>query len=141
MDDLRINDRLTLPGSELEERFTTSGGPGGQHANRSASRVTLSFDIAASTALDDTQRRRVLARHRARLSDGVLSVTVDESRSQWRNRQLARARMADLIAEGLQPPAPPRRPTKPTRASQRKRIDDKKARGRLKRLRRRPDPE
>ncbi len=139
MDDLRISDALTIPGAELLERFDTSGGPGGQHANRSATKVTLSFDVAASPTLSDQQRRRLVVRLGGRLRNGVVAVAVDESRSQWRNRQLARSRLAGLLADNLGPPQARRVPTKPSQASRQRRLDEKKARGRVKRLRRRPD--
>jgi ribosome-associated protein len=138
MEDLRVSDALTIPANELVERFTTSGGPGGQHANRSATRVVLSFDIASSGVFDDAMRQRLIENLAPRLTEGVLSITADESRSQWRNRQIARRRLGDLIVDNLRPPSQ-RVPTKPTRAARRRRLDDKKARGRVKRLRRRPD--
>jgi ribosome-associated protein len=140
VDDLHVTDTLTIPGSELEERFTTSGGPGGQHANRSATRVVLTFDIGRSAALDATQRRRLLESLGSSAPSGVLSVTSEESRSQWRNRHLARRRLAESLREGLRPPRR-RIPTKPTRASRRRRLERKRARGETKRLRRRPEPE
>jgi ribosome-associated protein len=140
VDDLHVTDTLTIPGSELEERFTTSGGPGGQHANRSATRVVLTFDIGRSAALDATQRRRLLESLGSAAPSGVLSVTSEESRSQWRNRHLARRRLAESLREGLRPPRR-RIPTKPTRASRRRRLERKRARGETKRLRRRPEPE
>ncbi|HSF85536.1 MAG TPA: alternative ribosome rescue aminoacyl-tRNA hydrolase ArfB [Acidimicrobiia bacterium] len=139
MDDLRVNEEVTIPGRELSERFDTSGGPGGQHANRAASRVALSFDVAGSPSLAEETRLRLLERLAAQATGGVVTVVVDESRSQWRNRQSARRRLADVLAEALRPLPPPRRPTKPSRASQRRRVDEKKARGRVKRLRRRPE--
>ncbi len=138
MDDLRVTDDITIPAAELGERFSTSGGPGGQHANRAATRATVSFDVASSTAFDDTQRRRLLERLGSRLSGGVLLISVDESRSQWRNRQLARQRLAETLRVALRTERR-RVPTRPTRASQRRRLDEKKTRGRLKRLRRKPD--
>jgi ribosome-associated protein len=141
MDDLRIGAGLVIPAGELDERFSTSGGPGGQHANRAATKVTLSFDVAASPSLDERQKARLLDRLGSRLSDGVLSVSSEASRSQWRNRHLARARMVEMISAGLRPDPAPRKPTRPTRASRRRRLEAKRARGRLKRLRRRPDEE
>lgn len=135
MDDLVVDRSVTIPAAELEETFSTSGGPGGQHANRAASRVTLAWDLTQSS-LDDG----VLARIRAGLGAGSdrVTVTVDESRSQWRNRKLARRRLADVVAEALRPPAPPRRPTRPSRSQRRARLADKRHRGQTKKLRRRP---
>jgi ribosome-associated protein len=140
VEDLHVTDAITIPGAEIDERFSTSGGPGGQHANRSATRVVLSFDVEASSALDEGVRQRLLHRLNPQLRGGVLAITVDESRSQWRNRQLARRRLADVIREGLRTETR-RIPTRPSRASQRRRVDQKKARGRTKRLRRPPQIE
>jgi ribosome-associated protein len=137
MDDLRVTDDVVIPAAELEWRFDPSGGPGGQHANKSSTRVELSFDPASSAALDDRQRQRIAAS----LPDGVVSVRVDESRSQWRNRQIARRRLAEIIAEALRPPPPRRRPTKPTRASRERRLAQKRNRSEKKRLRRPPSPD
>lgn len=139
MEDLRINDQLVIPAGELDERFSTSGGPGGQHANRAASRVTLAFDITASVALSDAQRSRLIDRLGPRLRNGTVTVSSDKSRSQWRNRQLARSQLAEIVAEGLRPAPPPRRSTKPSRAAKRRRLESKRARSRIKQLRRRPD--
>jgi ribosome-associated protein len=138
MDDLVVDHRLTIPASELAETFSTSGGPGGQHANRAASRVTLTWDLDGS-AIDPTLLRRV--RRGIEQESGRVAVTVDESRSQWRNRQLARRRLAELVTEALRPPAPARRPTRPSRSKRRARLRDKRMRGETKRLRRRPEPE
>lgn len=136
MDDLNINEQLVLPAAELSWRFDPSGGPGGQHANKSATRVELSFDISASPVLDDEVRHRLLAN--LSHEDGVLKVQVGESRSQWRNRQMARRRLADEINEALKPLPPRRRATRPTRASKERRLAGKRARAETKRLRQKP---
>ena len=136
MDDLNINARLILPAAELNWRFDPSGGPGGQHANKSATRVELSFDIGASAALDDDVRGRLLAN--LSHEDGVIKVQVGDSRSQWRNRQMARRRLAEEITEALRPPPPRRRATRPTRASKERRLAGKRARSETKRMRQRP---
>lgn len=135
MEDLRVDHRLTIPAGELEETFSTSGGPGGQHANRAASRVTLAWDVETS-AIDPTLLRRI--RRGLGEQAGRLVVTVDDSRSQWRNRQLARRRLAERIMEALRPPPPVRRPTRPSRSTRRARLDEKRRRGETKRLRRKP---
>lgn len=140
MDDVRVTDAITIPGAELEWRFLPSGGPGGQHANRSATRAELIFDLAGSGAFDVDVKERMLARLGARASRGVVTVGEDSSRSQWRNRQLAKARLADLLRRAMRTEAP-RRPTKPGRAARRRRLEDKKRRSAKKRLRRRPEPE
>jgi ribosome-associated protein len=133
MDDLRAGD-VVIPSEELTWRFSTSGGPGGQHANRSATRVELRFDAAASSALTEEQVER-LARH---LGSTVVLVVAGETRSQWRNRQTARHRLAQIVAEALRPDPEPRRKTKRPRSADRRRLDDKKARGRTKELRKKP---
>lgn len=135
MDDLRISAELIVPAAELDWTFLPSGGPGGQHANRAASKVVLRFDVAASKAFDDATRRLVLER----LRQPVISVTVDESRSQWRNRQIARRRLRERIDAALAPPAPPRRLTKPSRGSEQRRLESKRAQSQKKALRKPPD--
>lgn len=141
MDDLAIGDRFVIPASELVERFETSGGPGGQHANRSATRVVLSFDFTASEAFDADTRRLLKERLPDRFRAGVVSVDASESRSQWRNRQAARRRLRSLLEEALRPPPPARRKTRPSKAARRRRLEEKRARGAVKRLRRRPEVE
>ncbi len=146
MDDLQVPPGpgaprgITIPASELTERFSHSGGPGGQGVNTSDSRVQLSLDISTTTALNEIQRARVLERLSSRLADGVLTVTSAEQRLQHRNRAAARKRLAEIIREAIIPPVP-RRATKPTRASQRRRLEAKKRRSGIKRDRRRPDTE
>jgi ribosome-associated protein len=138
---LVVTDRLAIPAAELSWRFDTSGGPGGQHANRAASRAELSFDIAASPSLPDDARDRILGRLGRRAPRGILTVSVDESRSQWRNRILARRRMARVLADALAPEPAARRRTGPSRAARRRRLAAKRARSDTKRLRRRPGVE
>lgn len=137
MDDLVVDHRLTIPGVELHESFSTSGGPGGQHANRSATRVTLAWAVTSS-AIDPAVRFRLVKALDARLESGELRVTVDESRSQWRNRQLARQRMVQVVREALKPPARKRVATRPSRARRQARLDEKRRRSETKRLRGRP---
>jgi ribosome-associated protein len=134
-DDLRIDRSVTIPGNELQERFTTSGGPGGQHANRSSTRVELEWNLEASRALTERQRSRIKRSLRARIdSSGTLRVASDTYRSQWRNRGAARDRLAKLVAQALQP-ARRRVATRSTPASNEKRLRAKKRRGEIKRLR------
>jgi ribosome-associated protein len=123
-DDLPVTRTLVIPGSELSERFSRSSGPGGQGVNTTDSRVELVWD-AASSALPDHVRRRVLDQLAGRLVDGVLTVAASEHRTQLANRRAARERLATLPAK--------RRATKPTRGSQRRRLDAKKRRGEVKR--------
>ena len=131
-DDLVPRRGLRIPAAEIEERFSTSGGPGGQHANRARTRVELRFDVAGSAALNERQRAQL----RERLGDEVV-VVVDDERSQARNRALARERLAARLRAALEPRRP-RRPTRPTAASRRRRIEAKRQRGALKQSRRPP---
>jgi ribosome-associated protein len=129
VDDLLVGP-LTIPGEQLEERFDTPGGPGGQHANRTASAVTLRFDIAGSTLPADIKERLI-----GKLGESV-EVRAAESRSQSRNRQAARERLAGRIEAALLVPKPRKktRPSKPARerrlAEKRRRSEVKKTRGR-----------
>ena len=126
---------VAVPLSEVELRASRSSGPGGQHANVTASRIEASFDVAASSALSDEQKRRVIARVGPRLT----AVAQDE-RSQARNRELALERLRSRLETALAVPRP-RRATRPTRASRRARLDAKRKRSQRKRDRRRPGPE
>ena len=128
---------LRVPAAELKEQFSHASGPGGQGVNTTDSRVQLSLDLTTTSALDDTQRARVLAALDARLAAGVLTVTAAEHRSQRRNRTAARERLATLLREAVAPPVP-RRPTKPTRGSKRRRLEAKKQRSVTKQQRRKP---
>ena len=139
MDELRVSQDLVIPAAELLWRFDTSGGPGGQHANRSSTRVELSWNIPESAVLAASLRDRILEQLGKEASGGVLTIRVGESRSQWRNRQIARRRLADRLRRAMRPPAPPRRRTRPTRMSQERRLAGKRARSETKRLRRRPE--
>lgn len=123
---------LTVPGSELVERFSRSSGPGGQGVNTADSRVELRYDVAHSSALTDVQRSRALSYLAPRLVDGVLTITASEHRSQLQNRQAARARLVNYLSEALAPPPPPRRATRPSRGARQRRLDVKKQRGQIK---------
>ena len=132
-----INDKLALPAAELQFRFTTGGGPGGQHVNKTATRVTLLFDVANSPSLDEATRACLLDRLASRLDRrGVLHIDVQESRSQWQNRSTAVARLQQLLAEALTV-QPERRPTRPSRRARQERLADKKRRGTVKQERQR----
>ncbi|CUS05044.2 Peptidyl-tRNA hydrolase ArfB [Candidatus Promineifilum breve] len=132
-----INDNLALPAAELQFRFTTGGGPGGQHVNKTATRVTLLFDVATSPSLDEATRACLLDRLASRLDRrGVLHIDVQESRSQWQNRSTAVARLQQLLAEALTVQAE-RRPTRPSRRARQERLADKKRRGAVKQERQR----
>ena len=132
-DVLHIRPGLALPLSEIELRTSRSSGPGGQHANVTASRVEASFDVSASETLSPEQRARISAKLGPRVT-----ASAQDTRSQHRNRQLALERLATRLAHALEVRRPRTR-TKPTRASQQRRVDAKKRRGEIKRARRRPD--
>ena len=124
---------VSLPRSEIELRFSRSSGPGGQHAQKSDTRVEASFDVEASSALSQAQKRRVIAK-----AGPVLRAVAQDERSQWRNRELATERLVESLREALRVPRR-RRPTKPTKASRERRLEAKRRRGDTKRLRRPPD--
>lgn len=136
--DLEVSPALSIPASELAWRFSRSSGPGGQHVNTSDSRVELSWDLAGSTLLSEQQRERLLERLGRRLVGGVLTVTASEQRSQLRNREIARRKLALLVAAALAPDAATRRATKRTRGSDRRRLDAKQQRSATKQQRQRP---
>lgn len=130
---------VVVPGTELEWRTSRAGGPGGQSVNTTDSRVELRWDVQASQALSPAQRQRVLDRLASRLtSDGVLRLTGSEHRSQHRNREAVLARFRAVVGEALEPPTP-RRPTRPSRAAKQRRLESKRRRGEVKRLRRPPE--
>jgi ribosome-associated protein len=129
---LRINERLAIPLSEIVVRASRSSGPGGQHANVTASRVEASFDVLASETLGETQRRRLLSRTGPRVT-----AVAQDARSQSRNRELALTRLAERIAKALLVPKH-RRATKPTAASRERRLQAKRRATQRKRERRPP---
>ncbi|MDQ3627831.1 MAG: aminoacyl-tRNA hydrolase [Actinomycetota bacterium] len=129
---------IRIPASELQWRFSRSGGPGGQSVNTADSRVELTLDVSASPSLPDTLRRRALERLADRLVDGELTVTASEHRSQLRNRQAAMHRLAAVLTDATAPPTTQRRATRPTRGSRRRRLEGEQRRAQVKRLRRRP---
>jgi ribosome-associated protein len=134
--DLRVNNWLVIPASELHERFSRSSGPGGQSVNTTDSRVELSFDIANSPSLPEREKNRALARLAGRLTGGTVMIAAETERSQLMNREAARARLAALLREAIAPPPPPRVPTKPTRGARERRLADKRRRAQTKRARR-----
>lgn len=135
MGDVRVGRYLTIPDSELKLRFTTSGGPGGQHANKSSTRVELLWNLEDSQAVGPRQRARIKQKLRNRIdAGGNLKVTVDTHRSQYRNREEAEARLADLVSAALRT-SRRRVATKPTRSSKEQRLRAKKRRSEIKKLR------
>lgn len=138
---IRVNRSVAVDDGELDFAFARSGGPGGQHANTSSTKVELRWDVRASAALDDDQKRLVLERLANRINaEGVLVLQSSEHRSQTRNRDAVVARFANLVADALRVQAS-RRPTKPTQAARRRRLETKRRRADTKALRRRPPPE
>jgi ribosome-associated protein len=131
-DELRINRGLSLPLAEIELRTSRSSGPGGQHANVTASRVEAVFDVERSQTLDEAQRARLLER-----IGPVVTAVAQDARGQARNRELALQRLAQKIAAGLRVQRK-RRPTRPTRASKERRLEQKRRAGKRKQNRRRP---
>jgi ribosome-associated protein len=130
---LRVTRSCAIPLSELEWKFTASGGPGGQHANRSNTRAEVRFDVAASPSLLEVHRERLVQR-----LGPVVRVVADDERSQLRNRDLALERLRARLAEALRVERT-RRPTAPTRGSKLRRLESKKRRSDIKRMRRPPD--
>jgi len=131
-DELRVDERLSLPLSEIELRASRSSGPGGQHANVTASRVEAVFDVVSSATLDDQQRARLLER-----LGPVVTAVAQDARGQARNRDLALARLAAKIAAGLRIQRK-RRQTRPSRASRQRRLEQKRQQGERKQRRKRP---
>jgi ribosome-associated protein len=129
---IRVAENTVIPLEEIQFRASRSSGPGGQHANVTASRIEAVFDVEASTALSDAQRDLLLRR----LGERVTAVAQD-ARSQARNRELALERLREKLVAGLRRPKP-RRPTKPSRAARERRLEDKRHRSTRKAQRRRP---
>ena len=131
---IQVTRSVTIPRAEIELRFSRSSGPGGQHAQKSDTRVEASFDVEASSALSEAQKRRVLAR-----AGPVIRAVAQDERSQWRNRELATERLVESLREALRVQHA-RRATAPPPGSRERRLDEKRRRGELKRLRRPPEP-
>lgn len=130
---LIIGPRIAIPDEELSERFVRASGPGGQNVNKVSTAVELRFDAGTSPSLPEPVRARLLARRDRRIgTDGVIVISAQRFRSQERNREDARARLAAMIEAVLEPPVP-RIATRPTRASKERRIEAKKTRGAIKR--------
>jgi ribosome-associated protein len=131
-DFIRVTRSVAIPVDDIELRFSRSSGPGGQHANRSETRVEAVFDVEASHALTAAQKRRVLSR-----AGPVIRAVAQDERSQWRNRELAVERVAEQLRQALRVERR-RVPTKPSAAARERRLEDKRRRSETKRLRRSP---
>jgi ribosome-associated protein len=127
---IQVTRSVTIPRSEIALRFSRSSGPGGQHAQKSDTRVEAAFDVESSTALSEAQKRRVIAK-----AGPVLRAVAQDERSQWRNRELATERLVETLREALRVPRK-RKPTKPSKAAVERRLDAKRRRSQLKRRRR-----
>lgn len=135
---IRVNRNLRIPRDELTFTFLPSGGPGGQHANRSSTKVVVAWDVSGSRVLGPRQRQRVETALRSRIdASGTLRLSSDRHRSQLRNREDVQERLAKLVARALQP-TKHRTATTPTRSARERRITQKRHRGEIKRGRRRP---
>jgi ribosome-associated protein len=130
---IRVTRSVAIPVAEIQLRFSRSSGPGGQHAQKSESRVEAVFDVEASSALTPAQKRRVVAR-----AGPVLRAVAQDERSQWRNRELAVERVVSALREALRVERR-RVPTKPSAAAKERRLEEKRRRGERKRLRRPPE--
>jgi ribosome-associated protein len=134
---IRVRGSVVVPDAELVWRFSRSSGPGGQHVNTSDTQVELRYDLAASTVLPEVWKQRALERLASRLVDGrVLVVKASEHRSQWRNREVAAARLASLLGEATAPPPKTRRAAKPSKGMVERRLFNKRHRSELKQGRR-----
>src|SRR4051812_32408818 len=130
---IQVHSRLAIPLDEVGLRYSRSSGPGGQHAQKTETRVEATFDVAASSTLSEGQKQRL----ERRLGPVVRAVAQDE-RSRYRNRELALERLGAALRAGLHVERK-RRPTKPSRAARERRLEEKKRRGTTKKLRRPPD--
>ncbi|GAA1559931.1 alternative ribosome rescue aminoacyl-tRNA hydrolase ArfB [Actinomadura kijaniata] len=134
-DQIPVRGSFSVPESELSWRFSRSSGPGGQHVNTSATAAELSFDVAGSPSIPEPLRDRALHRLAHRLVRGVLTIRAEEYRSQQRNRDAARARLAALLAEATAPPPKKRVPKKIPRGINERRLQNKKRRSEVKKQR------
>jgi ribosome-associated protein len=132
---IHVRGSVSIPESELAWRFSRSSGPGGQHVNTSATAAELSFDVANSPSLPEPLRARALERLSGRLVRGVLTIRAEEYRSQQRNRDAARTRLATILAEATAPPPKKRIPKKVPRGINERRLENKKRRSAVKRQR------
>lgn len=132
MDDLKIGDDLTIPASEIAFEASRSGGPGGQHVNKTSTKVTLVFDIDTSVAFTDEQRERLRTRLASKLSGGsILRVSSQRTRSQLANRDDAMVKLGELLEKALQKQKP-RRKTRPSKVAKARRLEEKRKKSEIK---------
>ena len=132
---LRINTKLEIPANEIQWRFSRSSGAGGQNVNKTDSRAEILFNVSESKTLTPYQKHRISIHDEIKLINGSICIAVQDKRTQYQNRQLALSRLASTLRELLKPVPKKRKKTIPTRSSQRKRVESKKKRGELKRIR------
>ena len=132
---LTINTKLEIPVNEIQWRFSRSSGAGGQNVNKTDSRVEIVFNVSESKTLTPYQKHRISIQDEVKLNNGCICIVVQDQRTQYQNRRLALSRLTSTLRELLKPPSKKRRETKPTYSSQRKRIESKKKRGKLKKSR------
>ena len=130
-----INSKLEIPANEIQWRFSKSSGAGGQNVNKTDSRVEIVFNVYQSKTLTSYQKHRISSQDEVKLTNGCICIAVQDKRTQYQNRKLALSRLASTLRELLKPPPKKRRETIPTRSSQGKRVELKKKRGELKKLR------
>ncbi len=135
-DGVQVRGQFTIPSAELGWRFSRSSGPGGQGVNTADSRVQLTWDLAGSSAIPQSLRERALARLSGRLVNGCVVISASEHRSQLQNRRAAERSLADLVGAAIAPPPRKRRASKPSKGATQRRVERKKQRGAIKRLRR-----
>ena len=138
IDGIRVSDSVVIPRAELEVRASRSSGAGGQHVNKTSSRIEIEWNIKSSSAITDEQRKRLLSRLASRLSDeGAIRVVASDTRSQLRNREAAERRLGETIAKALIVPKK-RKPTRRPRSADEARLSEKKKHSERKRERQRP---
>ena len=132
---LRINTKLEIPDNEIKWRFSRSSGAGGQNVNKTDSRAEIVFNVSESKTLTPYQKHRISMQDEVKLIHGSICITVQDKRTQYKNRQLALSRLTSTLRELLKPPPKIRRATIPTRSSHKRRVESKKKRGEIKRNR------
>lgn len=140
-EDIQIDKERVIPAAELEFSASRSSGPGGQHANKTSTKVTLAWNLSATDVLTEPEKSRLQKNASSYINDdGILQISCDETRSQFRNRAIARKNLAGVVRQGIKRPRR-RIATKPTRGQRQKRLENKKRRSELKKRRKNPKPD